>query len=205
MRPERRCKGRNGQGRPTRRPKLKPKTPSSNSLLPAQNGLDNGVHFTHRDDRGPSSDRNRADCWSRVHCGESLKTFRIASRKRFSSSAEHVMAVFDLIDHGSQFAAQTLTQPYTEDLADAIGCQTPEPDFTASLEELVDLEMTFENEIAAVFDLRDGVETRQVHLSPFPLGELGSHHQGQVIERFRDDASTQPFGTGPQFGRISLT
>src|SRR3954468_17852890 len=32
-----------------------------------------------------SSDRNRADCWSRVHCGESVKTFRIASGKRFSS------------------------------------------------------------------------------------------------------------------------
>src|SRR3954451_13328837 len=32
----------------TRRPKLKPKTPSSNSLLPAQNGLDNGVHFNLR-------------------------------------------------------------------------------------------------------------------------------------------------------------
>src|SRR4051794_9894632 len=97
------------------------------------------------------------------------------------------MAVFDLIDHGSQFAAQTLTQPYTEDLADAIGCQAPEPDFTASLEELVDREMTFENEIAAVFDLRDGVETRQVHLSPFPFGELGSQDQGPVIELFADD------------------
>src|SRR3954471_24746615 len=112
------------------------------------------------------------------------------------------MAVFDLIDHGSQFAAQTLTQPYTEDLADAIGCQTPEPDFTASLEELVDREMTFENEIAAVFDLRDGVETRQVHLSPFPLGELGSQDQGPVIELFADDAWTQPVGSRLQFGRI---
>jgi hypothetical protein len=30
----------------TRRPKLKPKTPSSISLLRTKNGLDNGVHFT---------------------------------------------------------------------------------------------------------------------------------------------------------------
>src|SRR3982750_3889165 len=102
------------------------------------------------------------------------------------------MSVFDLIYHGSQFAAQTLTQPHTEDLADAIGCQAPEPDFTASLEELVDREMTFENKIAAVFDLRAGVETRRVHLSPFPFGGLGSQGQGPVIELFGDDVWAQP-------------
>src|SRR3954454_21386600 len=103
------------------------------------------------------------------------------------------MAVFDLIDHGSQFAAQTLTQPYTEDLADAIGCQAPEPDFTASLEELVDREMTLENEIAAVFDLRDGVETRQVHLSPFPFGELRSQDQGPVRQKAYGQETAGPF------------
>src|SRR3954451_5485488 len=69
-------------------------------------------------------------------------------------------------------------------------------------QELVDREMTFENKIAAVFDLRDGVETRQVHLSPFPFGELRSQDQGPVIELFADDVWTQPVGSRLQFGRI---
>src|SRR5437660_11614358 len=111
------------------------------------------------------------------------------------------MAVFDLIDHGSQFAAQTLTQPHTEDLADAIGCQAPEPDFTASLGELVDREMTFENEIAAVFNLRNGVETRQGHLSPFPVGEVGFKDQVSVMEMSADVAWTQHLRSRLQFVR----
>jgi hypothetical protein len=68
------------------------------------------------------------------------------------------MSVFDLLDHDSQFAAQPLTQSHAEDLADAIGGQAPEADFAASLEELVDRKMTFENEITAIFYLRDSVE-----------------------------------------------
>src|SRR3954451_14537849 len=46
MRRQRRCKGRNSKGRPYPSPQTQTKTPSSHSLLPAQNGLDNGVHFT---------------------------------------------------------------------------------------------------------------------------------------------------------------
>src|SRR4051812_3549803 len=46
MRRQRRCKGRNSKGRPYPSPQTQTKTPSSHSLLPAQNGLDNGVHFS---------------------------------------------------------------------------------------------------------------------------------------------------------------
>jgi len=47
MRPERRLKGRNGKGRPHRRPKLKPRPSSDLSLLTPKNGLDKGVHIKH--------------------------------------------------------------------------------------------------------------------------------------------------------------
>src|SRR5271170_5005516 len=83
--------------------------------------------------------------------------------------AEDVMAVFDLIDDGGQFPVQPLAKPGAENLADAIGCQTPQADFAASLEDPVNGKVAFENEIPAVLDLSDGVEARQAHLAAFVL------------------------------------
>ena len=53
-----------------------------------------------------------------------------------------------------------------------MGCQPPEPKFTASLEQLVDREVTFEDEVAAVFDLRDRIEAREVYALALLDGEL---------------------------------
>lgn len=73
-------------------------------------------------------------------------------------SAEDVMPVLDLVDHGGQFAAQPLVQSDAEDLADAVGGQPPQADLAAALEDFVDGEVALENEIPAVLDLGDGVE-----------------------------------------------
>src|SRR6266581_8540448 len=78
----------------------------------------------------------------------------------FPIGAEDMMTVLDLLDDSCQFAAQPLVQPDAENFADAMGRQTPESEFAAALENLVDREVTLENEVAAVFDLRDGVEPR---------------------------------------------
>lgn len=61
-----------------------------------------------------------------------------------------MMTVLDLFEDSRQFAAQSLVEPDAEDLTDAMGCQTAEPEFAASLEDLVDREVTFENEVATV-------------------------------------------------------
>src|SRR5450759_4016526 len=82
----------------------------------------------------------------------------------FPIGAENMMAMLDLVDHGRKFAVQPLVQPHPEDLADAVRRQTPQSDFAAALEDFVNREVTFENEVAAVLDLGDGVEPRQVHL-----------------------------------------
>ena len=74
-----------------------------------------------------------------------------------------MVAMFDLIDHGREFPAQPFIQADAEDLADAVRRQAPEADFTASFEDFVDREVAFEDEIAAVLDLRNGVKPRQVH------------------------------------------
>jgi hypothetical protein len=46
----------------------------------------------------------------------------------------------------------------------------PQADFAAALEDFVDGEVAFENEIAAVLDLGDGIETRKAHVAAFILG-----------------------------------
>src|ERR1700694_3822324 len=108
--------------------------------------------------------------------------------------AEDVMAMLDLIDDGGEFPMQPFVQPHAEDLADAVRRQSPQADFAASFKDFVNREVAFENEIAAVLDLRDGVEAGQVHLVAFLLGELGSQDQGPVVELFANGRRTQPIG-----------
>jgi hypothetical protein len=78
-----------------------------------------------------------------------------------------MMAVLDLIDHRGELPLQPLVQPDAEDLADAVPRQAPQADLAAPLEDLVNGEVTFEDEVPAVFDLRDGIEPRQVHPAAF--------------------------------------
>ena len=114
------------------------------------------------------------------------------------------MAVLDLVDDGGEFAAQPLVEPDAEDLADPVGGQPPQADLAASFEDLVDGEVAFENEVAAVLDLGDGVEARQAHLAAFLLGELGPEDQRPVVELFADDGGAEPVGGGLQ-GATSST
>jgi hypothetical protein len=87
--------------------------------------------------------------------------------------AEDVMAMLDLIDDRGQFPMQPFVEPHAEDLADPVRRQPPQADFAAAFKDFVNGEVAFENEIPAVFDLRNGVEARQVYLVAFLLGELG--------------------------------
>ena len=61
-----------------------------------------------------------------------------------------MVAVVDLFDDGRELAAQLPGKPHTEDLADAVGGQSPQTYFAAPLEDFVDGEMAFENEVPAV-------------------------------------------------------
>ena len=54
--------------------------------------------------------------------------------------------------------------------------------------------LRFENEIAAILDLGDGIEARQVELLALLGGEFRSQDQGPIIEPFADDVRAQSVG-----------
>src|SRR6266852_9511111 len=89
-------------------------------------------------------------------------------------SAEDVMPVLDLFERRVELAFQFPGQAHAEDLRDLMGSQTPQPDLTTPLEDLVNRKRAFENEVPAVLDLTDGVEAAQVHRGALPLGKLRS-------------------------------
>jgi hypothetical protein len=85
----------------------------------------------------------------------------------FEIHAEDVMTVLDLLDDAGELATELLGEPHTEDLADAVSGHAPQADFAATREDFVDGEVAFENEIPAVLDLGDGIETREADLAAF--------------------------------------
>ena len=77
-----------------------------------------------------------------------------------------------------------------------MGCQPPQSELAAAFEQFVDGKVPFEDEVAAIFDLRDGIEARQ--LDPFALldGELRPEDQGPIVEPFANDVGAQLVGGG---------
>src|SRR5439155_26609359 len=58
-------------------------------------------------------------------------------------------------------------------------------------EELVDGEVTFEDEVAAVFDLRDRIEAREIDALALLDGELRPQDQSPIVEPLADDGGAQ--------------
>jgi hypothetical protein len=92
------------------------------------------------------------------------------------------------------FRAAFFVQANAEDLTDPVRRQPPQSDLAAPLEDLVDRELAFEDEIPAILDLGDGIETGQVHSAAFLLGELRSQAERPVIELLADNGGAQPIG-----------
>jgi 3-polyprenyl-4-hydroxybenzoate decarboxylase len=93
-----------------------------------------------------------------------------------------MMTMLHLIDDSTKLAAQLLSQPHAKEFRDPVGSQSPKADLAAALENLMDWEVAFEDEVAAVLDLPDGVEARQVDLFALPLGKLWSQDQRPIVQ-----------------------
>ena len=108
------------------------------------------------------------------------------------------MSVGELLEGGVELAFESLRQPGAEDLGDLVGRHPPETQLAAALEDFVDREVAFEDKVAAVFDLGDGVEAAQVHPLAFLLGELRPQDQSPVVQTLMDDLGTEAVGRGLQ-------
>ena len=104
---------------------------------------------------------------------------------------EDVMAVLDLLDYRGKLATHSAVQPLAEDLGDLVRRQPPEPQLAAALEQLVDREVALEDEVAAIFDLGDRVEARQIDLLALFLGELRPQNECPVVEALANDLRAQ--------------
>src|ERR1700739_3836354 len=110
--------------------------------------------------------------------------------------AEDMMDMLDLIDDGGELAGQPAVWAGAEDLGNLVGCQPPQSELAAAFEQFVDGKVPFEDEVAAIFDLRDGIEARQ--LDPLALldGEFGPEDQGPIVEPFANGVGAQSAGRG---------
>src|SRR5712672_2474619 len=105
-----------------------------------------------------------------------------------------MMTMLNLIDDGTKLAAQLLSQPHAEEFRDPVGSESPKADLTAALENLMDRKVALEDEVAAVLDLPDGVEARQVDLLALGAGELRSQDQCPVVDLLLNDLGTKRIG-----------
>ena len=71
-----------------------------------------------------------------------------------------MMTMLDLVDDRGQLAAHVAIaiDSGAEDQSDLVGAEPPQPKLAAALEQLANGEVALEDEVAAIFDLRDGVE-----------------------------------------------
>src|SRR6201998_3399668 len=110
--------------------------------------------------------------------------------------AEDMMDMLDLIDDGGELAGQPAVWAGAEDLGNLVGCQPPQSELAAALEQFVDGKVPFEDEVAAIFDLRDGGARGKLSQLALLDGELGPEDQGQIVEPFANDVGAQSVGSG---------
>ena len=98
------------------------------------------------------------------------------------------MSVLELLKGSMELTLEFLGQAAAEDLRDLVGRHSPQSQLTTALEDLWIGKLTFEDEVAAVLDLGDGVEAAQVYPLTFLVGELRSQDQRPVVQTLPDDS-----------------
>ena len=122
---------------------------------------------------------------------EGAELFVLPEEGVFKIHPEDVMAMFDLFERRVELAFEFLGDAAAKDLGDFMCGHFPEAHLARALEDFMNREIPFKNEIAAKFDLLNGVEAPQFHGLSLAFGELGTEDQGPVFEPIADDFWTQ--------------
>src|SRR6516162_6857513 len=127
---------------------------------------------------------------------ERCEFFVLLQEGMLEVGAEDMMAMLNLVDDGGELAGQPAVQARAEYLGNLVGCQPPQSELPAALEQFVDGKVPFEYEVAAIFDLGYGIEARQLYPLALLDGELGPEDQGPIVEPFANDVGAQLVGGG---------
>src|SRR5687768_5843094 len=100
----------------------------------------------------------------------------------FPIGAKGMTAMIQTLQHGLQLALKMAAHAVAEDLRGVISGETAQAEFAATLEDMPDGPVAFEDKVGAVFDLLDGPGAAQSPTStPFLFGELGPQHKGPFV------------------------
>jgi S1-C subfamily serine protease len=128
------------------------------------------------------------------HAQEGAEFFVHAAYEVLAVDAHHVMAMVELFEHAVQLAAQPFGDAHAEDVSHLVGGEAEQPHFAGMLEDPVDGEVPLEDEVAAIFDLIDGVVTLQVDGLAVLFGELRTQQPGPVVQALFDGGRTEVIG-----------
>src|SRR5437016_4037276 len=120
-----------------------------------------------------------------------------------AAGAEDVVSVLDLLQHALQFAPQSFVDPEAKDLRDFVWCEAQQSDVTGTLEELMDGEVSPEDQISGIFHLLHRVVASQVDRLAVSVGEFWTHQPGPVVQALTNAVCTEAIGGGLQSLGIS--
>src|SRR5437870_6516264 len=104
------------------------------------------------------------------------------------------MTMVQLFEHAVQLATQPLGDAHSEDGSYFIGGQPEQAHFVGALKDLVDREVSLEDEVLAVFDRIDRVVAAQVYGLAIRSRKLGSKQPTPVGQPLLDDGCAQLVG-----------
>ena len=127
---------------------------------------------------------------------ESKKLLVLFDKGVLEIGAQDVMTVLDSLQGSVQLALELFGDALTEELRDFVSRQQQKPQLAGALKEVSNGEVALKDEVAAVLDLADGVEAREVHGFSLMLGEFRSKQERPIVEPLSNQSWAEPIGSG---------
>src|SRR6516165_9045937 len=127
---------------------------------------------------------------------EGGKLFIHAQHGVFGAGAQHMMAMVHPLQDSGELTSDPLVETKAEHLRELVSSKAEQAEVTGALEEFVNGEVPSEDEVAAVFDWRQGVRASEVEGGSVFRGKLRPYHPSPVIELLANDLGVETVGCG---------
>jgi len=125
---------------------------------------------------------------------EGGKLFIQAQHGVFAAGAQHIMAMVHPLQDSGELTSDPLVETKAEQLRELVSSKAEQAEVTGALEEFVNGEVPSEDEVAAVFDLLQGVMASEIDSSSIFLGKLRPYHPSPAIELLANDLGVETVG-----------